>query len=294
MAVRFGRGGPALAAALTVSAFNVGIAAGSGLAGAALDRALADREVDIVLAKCPTWQTPEGRKIIAQMVSLALASACTSSKENVRDDKVEPRVPPNEPWRSERPTPGAGNETAPLRPRTKRRGLASGAAPSAGAGGAVADDLEAGLAWHHVLAPRGVPLARRLAARVEALEGVQVPVGILDTTMYRDDVRLRGTPSIVRRTDILFDVNDCHIVLVDDVLYTGRSARAALDALMDIGRPASVRFLCIVDRGLRELPVTADIVGLSVPTLPDERVRVRLHELDDREGVWLVGVSNVA
>ncbi len=143
------------------------------------------------------------------------------------------------------------------------------------------------------LQTRGVPLAHRLAARVEALEGVQVPVGVLDATMYRDDVRLRGKPSIVRRTDILFDVNDCHIVLVDDVLYTGRSARAALDALMDIGRPASVRFLCIVDRGLRELPVTADIVGLSVPTLPDERVRVRLHEMDDREGVWLVGVEGV-
>ena len=139
---------------------------------------------------------------------------------------------------------------------------------------------------------RGVPLARRLAARVEALEGIRVPVGILDATMYRDDVRLRRRQPVVRQTDVPFDLHERHIVLVDDVLYTGRSARAALDALMDMGRPASVRLLCIVDRGLRELPVAADFVGLTVPTLPGEEVRVRLHETDDREGVWLVEVSN--
>ncbi len=137
---------------------------------------------------------------------------------------------------------------------------------------------------------RGVPLARRLAARVEQLEGFQVPVGVLDVTMYRDDFHLRERQPVVRQTDILFDVNGRHVVLVDDVLYTGRSARAALDALMDIGRPASVRFLCIIDRGLRELPVTADFVGLKVPTIADEEVRVRVREIDDREGVWLVGL----
>ncbi len=140
---------------------------------------------------------------------------------------------------------------------------------------------------------RGVPLARRLAARVHALEGIRVPVGILDATMYRDDVRRRRPqPLVVRPTDVPFDLGGRHVVLVDDVLYTGRSARAALDALMDLGRPASVRLVCIVDRGLRELPLTADFVGRTVPTIPGEEVRVRLHETDSREGVWLVGVSN--
>ncbi len=138
---------------------------------------------------------------------------------------------------------------------------------------------------------RGVPLARRLAARVHALEGLSVPVGILDATMYRDDVRLRRRQPIVRPTSVPFDLNGRHVVLVDDVLYTGRSARAALDALMDMGRPASVRLLCIVDRGLRELPVCPDFVGRTVTTLPGEEVRVRLAEVDDREGVWLVGVE---
>ncbi len=137
---------------------------------------------------------------------------------------------------------------------------------------------------------RGVPIAQRIAARVKVLEGIDVPVGILDTTMYRDDVRMRARPLTVRRTDVPFDITGRHLVLCDDVLYTGRSARAALDALLDMGRPASVRFLCVVDRGLRELPVSPDFVGLQVPTLPGQEVRVRLSDIDDREGVWLVDV----
>ena len=113
-------------------------------------------------------------------------------------------------------------------------------------------------------------------------------MGILDATMYRDDFRMRLKQPAVRTTDIRFDISNKHLVLIDDVMYTGRTARAAMDALMDMGRPASVRFLVVVDRGLRELPVYADIVGLQVPTFPGEEVRVRLKEIDNREGVWLV------
>ncbi len=138
---------------------------------------------------------------------------------------------------------------------------------------------------------RGVPIAQRIAARVKALEDLDVPVGILDTTMYRDDVRMRSRSLTVRRTDIPFDITGRHLVLCDDVLYTGRSARAALDALLDMGRPASVRFLCVVDRGLRELPVAPDFVGMEVPTLTGQEVRVRLSDVDEREGVWLVDVT---
>jgi pyrimidine operon attenuation protein / uracil phosphoribosyltransferase len=135
---------------------------------------------------------------------------------------------------------------------------------------------------------RGVPLARRLQARILDIEGVDVPVGVLDVTMYRDDFRMRLKQPAVRATHIPFDVSGRHIVLVDDVLYTGRTVRSALDALMDMGRPASVTFLVMIDRGLRELPVSPDIVGREVSTLHGQEVRVRLREVDDREGVWLV------
>jgi pyrimidine operon attenuation protein/uracil phosphoribosyltransferase len=135
---------------------------------------------------------------------------------------------------------------------------------------------------------RGVHLARRIQRRVRAWEGVELPVGALDVTMYRDDVRLRLKQPQIQKTRIPFDVTDRHLVLVDDVVFTGRSGRAALDALMDRGRPASVRFLVIVDRQHREVPITADIVGRVVPTLPDEEVRVCVDEVDDEDGVWLV------
>jgi pyrimidine operon attenuation protein/uracil phosphoribosyltransferase len=135
---------------------------------------------------------------------------------------------------------------------------------------------------------RGVHLARRLAARIRESDDVDLPVGMLDVTMYRDDVRLRLNQPQIRETHIPIDLTGRHVVLVDDVVYTGRTARAALDALMDLGRPASIRFLVIVDRGHRELPIATDIVGRRVPTLPGEEVRVRVREVDDREGVWLV------
>lgn len=135
---------------------------------------------------------------------------------------------------------------------------------------------------------RGIHLARRLQKKIAEADGVEVPVGVLDATMYRDDFRTRLKQPAVRVTHVPFDVNDRRIILVDDVLYTGRTARAALDAIMDMGRPAAIYLLVIIDRGLRELPIRADIVGRTVPTLPGEEVRVRLREIDSREGVWLV------
>lgn len=135
---------------------------------------------------------------------------------------------------------------------------------------------------------RGVHLARRIRDRIQAEDGIEIPLGVLDATMYRDDFRMRLKQPVVRETRIPFDLDGRQVFLVDDVLYTGRTVRAALDALMDIGRPSAVHFVAIVDRGLRELPIRADIVGRQVPTLPGEEVRVRLRECDGMDGVWLV------
>ncbi len=135
---------------------------------------------------------------------------------------------------------------------------------------------------------RGVHIARRLKRMIRAVDDIDLPLGVLDATMYRDDFRQRLKQPVVRATRIMFDVTERNLVLVDDVLYTGRTVRAALDALMDMGRPASIRFLAVVDRGLRELPIRADIVGRTVPTISGEEIRVRLHETDSHEGVYLV------
>ncbi|HVD17440.1 MAG TPA: bifunctional pyr operon transcriptional regulator/uracil phosphoribosyltransferase PyrR [Propionibacteriaceae bacterium] len=126
---------------------------------------------------------------------------------------------------------------------------------------------------------RGVPLAHRLATVMDQVEGVRVPVGALDVTMYRDDLRRQPTRA-VGRTDLPVEVEGRTVVLVDDVLYSGRTVRAALDALGDLGRPRAVRLAVLVDRGHRELPVHADHVGSYVPTRPGEHVSVRLAELD--------------
>lgn len=135
---------------------------------------------------------------------------------------------------------------------------------------------------------RGVHLAKRLQEKIRAVEGVTLPLGVLDTTLYRDDYRTRSSHPTVRVTDVPFDVTSRRIVLVDDVLYTGRTVRAALDALLDLGRPASVQFLVLIDRGHREFPVCADLVGRQVPTTPGEEVRVLLTEQDSEDGVWLI------
>lgn len=136
---------------------------------------------------------------------------------------------------------------------------------------------------------RGVPLAQRIAAALANFEGVQVPVGVLDITLYRDDLGLRGPAPIVRSTAIPLDITDRVVVLVDDVLYTGRTVRAALDALADLGRPERIQLAVLVDRGHRELPIRADFVGKNVPTARDERVETRLAEIDNGEdGVFIV------
>lgn len=134
---------------------------------------------------------------------------------------------------------------------------------------------------------RGIPLAARIAARVSELEGVDVPSGKLDITLYRDDLSEVGLQPIVRRTEVPFDIARKRIVLVDDVLYTGRTARAALDALIDLGRPAGIQLAVLVDRGHRELPIRADYVGKNMPTARNEVVKVKLQEIDGEDAVEL-------
>ncbi|MFA7078845.1 MAG: bifunctional pyr operon transcriptional regulator/uracil phosphoribosyltransferase PyrR [Syntrophomonas sp.] len=132
---------------------------------------------------------------------------------------------------------------------------------------------------------RGGPLAVRLAERIAEIEGVKVPVGILDITLYRDDLTTLASQPQVHRTEVFFNINDMNIVLVDDVMYTGRTVRAAMDALIDLGRPRSIQLAVLVDRGHRELPVRADFIGKNVPTSRTEVVSVLVKEIDDREEV---------
>ena len=125
---------------------------------------------------------------------------------------------------------------------------------------------------------RGVPLAQRLAAAIAEHEGVKLPVGALDITFYRDDLSLIAQHPVVKGTAIPFDLNDRTVVLVDDVLFTGRTIRAAMDALVDFGRPRAIRLAVLVDRGHRELPIRADFVGKNLPTSSKEKVEVTLVE----------------
>ncbi|MGA8114927.1 MAG: bifunctional pyr operon transcriptional regulator/uracil phosphoribosyltransferase PyrR [Actinocatenispora sp.] len=136
---------------------------------------------------------------------------------------------------------------------------------------------------------RGVPLARRLADRIAAFEGIEVPVGTLDVTLYRDDLRLRGTRALGHTDLPPGGIDDRRVILVDDVLFSGRTVRAALDALNDLGRPSQVQLAVLVDRGHRELPIRADYVGKNLPTSLAENVRVLLHEVDDVDAVLLAG-----
>ncbi|WP_151523243.1 bifunctional pyr operon transcriptional regulator/uracil phosphoribosyltransferase PyrR [Serinicoccus kebangsaanensis] len=134
---------------------------------------------------------------------------------------------------------------------------------------------------------RGVPLAHRLAAAIAGVEGAQVPTGSLDITMYRDDLRTQPTRAPEPMSVPSGGVDGKVVVLVDDVLYSGRTVRAALDSLADLGRPSAVRLAVLVDRGHRELPIRADYVGKNLPTSRSERVMVRLQDCDDVEGVWI-------
>ncbi|HXH24452.1 MAG TPA: bifunctional pyr operon transcriptional regulator/uracil phosphoribosyltransferase PyrR [Vicinamibacterales bacterium] len=136
---------------------------------------------------------------------------------------------------------------------------------------------------------RGVPLARRIARSLREMTGHEVPTGALDITLYRDDLMRHavGPQPVVRRTEIAFSIDNRKILLVDDVLYTGRTTRAALDALIDYGRPKAIQLIVLVDRGHRELPIKADYVGKNLPTSPDQSVQVRLLETDGADEVVL-------
>src|SRR6187401_2597895 len=138
---------------------------------------------------------------------------------------------------------------------------------------------------------RGVHLARRLARSLREITGLDVPTGSLDITLYRDDLMRQpvGPQPVIRRTEIPFSIDDKRILLVDDVLYTGRTIRAALDALIDFGRPRSIQLVVLVDRGHRELPIKADYVGKNLPTSTRQSVQVRLQEIDGADEVVLEG-----
>jgi len=142
---------------------------------------------------------------------------------------------------------------------------------------------------------RGVPLAQRLARTMEELGGVAPPIGLLDINLYRDDLSLKAASHpVLRRTEIPFEVDGARIVLVDDVLFTGRTIRAALDGLMDLGRPEAIRLAVLVDRGHREVPIHADYVGQRLETARHEQIQVRLREVDGKDEVLRIGPADAA
>jgi len=139
---------------------------------------------------------------------------------------------------------------------------------------------------------RGVPLARRLTASIESFEGIRMPVGALDISLYRDDLSSPNLRPVVKNTHIPVNVDGKSIVLVDDVLYTGRSIRAAMDALIDLGRPQSIQLAVLVDRGHREMPIRADYVGKNMPSARHEEIKVQLEETDGIDQVVITSTAN--
>jgi len=139
---------------------------------------------------------------------------------------------------------------------------------------------------------RGEFLANRVHQKITEIEKTDIPLGILDVTLYRDDFRTRMKQPQVSVSNITFDITEKNVVLVDDVLYTGRTVRSALCALMDFGRPSTIQLCVLVDRGHRELPITADYVGKNIPTSIDEEVKVKMSEIDGEDAVYLVEVNN--
>jgi len=135
---------------------------------------------------------------------------------------------------------------------------------------------------------RGVPLASRLSEKIKEIEGTSIPLGILDITLYRDDLSQLDYHPLVRKTEVPFSITGKKVVLVDDVLYTGRTVRAAMDALMDLGRPKLIQLAVLIDRGHRELPIRADFVGKNVPTSRKEQINVSLVEIDGEDKVTIV------
>ncbi len=135
---------------------------------------------------------------------------------------------------------------------------------------------------------RGAYLAERLSKLIEQIEKVKVPVGLMDITLYRDDIQTKLEQPVVQKTEILFDVVEKVIILVDDVLFTGRTIRAALDQVIDFGRPKNIQLAVLVDRGHRELPIRADYVGKNIPTAKDDQVKVKITEVDKEDSVSII------
>lgn len=135
---------------------------------------------------------------------------------------------------------------------------------------------------------RGAYLAERIAKIIESIEKVKLPVGLMDINLYRDDIQGKKEQPIIQKTEILFDVVDKIIIVVDDVLFTGRTIRAALDQIIDFGRPRSIQLAVLIDRGHRELPIRADYVGKSIPTSSDELVKVKIEEVDGEDNVSVI------
>ncbi|MCZ7603567.1 MAG: bifunctional pyr operon transcriptional regulator/uracil phosphoribosyltransferase PyrR [Melioribacteraceae bacterium] len=138
---------------------------------------------------------------------------------------------------------------------------------------------------------RGEFIAQRIHKKIQEIDSSNIELGVLDITLYRDDFRMRLKQPEVSTTDITFDISEKDVVLIDDVLYTGRTVRAALDALMDLGRPNTIQFCVLVDRGHRELPIKADFVGKNIPTSINEEVKVKLTETDGEDAVYLIDIS---
>lgn len=131
-------------------------------------------------------------------------------------------------------------------------------------------------------------MAKRLEKKIREIEKKEIQIGFIDITLYRDDLREKLNQPIFKGTQIHFDVREKDIILIDDVLFTGRTVRAALDELIDLGRPASIQLAVLVDRGHRELPIKADFVGKNIPTSPDEKIRVLMQEIDGKDGVVII------
>lgn len=141
---------------------------------------------------------------------------------------------------------------------------------------------------------RGVPLAQRLANAIQNFEGIACPVGSLDISLYRDDLSSLDLKPVVHRTDIATDITGKHVILVDDVFYTGRSIRAAMDAIMDLGRPHTIQLAVLIDRGHRELPIRADYVGKNIPTSKFEEIQVHVNEIDGEDNVAIRTIDKEA
>jgi pyrimidine operon attenuation protein / uracil phosphoribosyltransferase len=138
---------------------------------------------------------------------------------------------------------------------------------------------------------RGEFLANRIFEKIKEIEGIELPVGVLDVTLYRDDFRTRFKQPEVSVTNFTFDINEKDIILIEDVLYTGRTVRSALNAIMDIGRPASIQLCVLIDRGHRELPIKADYIGKNIPTSIGEEIKVKMTEVDGEDAVYLLDTT---